>query len=812
MLLIIVFLTGFVSLVFEIIWAKVFALFFGSTVDANTLVIAAFMLGLGLGALYWGRRADSSRNPVRLLSFCLLGIGCGSAILLLLFTILKSIYQWSVRSFGQNTNILIFLLAFIFMFIPAFLTGGILPLVTRIYIRKSDKIGDEFGRLYALNTLGSIIGAGVSGYFLIRALGLNGTQMFSILIILLCVVFLFLKNGRTPDRVLKEEIATKDERSLCMELIKSKYKFIPIIAGLTGFIALGYEVVWLRALSVFLANATYTFTTILIIYLGGIFVGSYFFSKKFSNKNLIKIFIIIQVSLCFYVSITTFFLNTLPVILFPVRDIMESNFLRIFLPPLLLALILVFPPALLMGISFPLLCTLYTKINTIGKEIGMIYFTNTLGSMLGSIFAGFFILPLIGIVRGIVIIVLINLAVAICAILISKEKKFYPLGYVVPLIIICLSIVNSKRTLILPPSIYRTPTRADRVLYYKETKDGTVIVSEDRFTNIKACYVNNSAVIGTTYDAIKVVKMLGHLPFLFNPGAEDVLVIGFGVGVTTAAILEHNVRKVDCVEICPGVRKAAEYFTNFNNYVFNNQKVKFISADGRNFLFLTEKKYDVISCDPTHPGLGSGNLYTREYFLLCKEHLNENGVISQYLPLHRLSLNEFKSLIKTFVEIFPHTTVWLGHSHGILIGTNKATKIDFQRLKSIPDELLKDPYLLSVSLILDGESSQRFSKEGRVNTDDRPILEFFTPASLGRENWETNIKALLAHRTEPEKIIENIDDPIILKEYLDGQKYYINGLIYQNRGERKNMIEEFRKALKVNPHNEEIELFIKKEL
>ncbi len=803
----IIFLAGFISLIFEITWAKIFALTFGSTVDANALVIAAFMLGFGLGALYLGRRTDSSQNPIRLLSLTLLGMGGGASLMLLLSLILTPFYKWAVRSLGQTTHILIFLLAFIFMLIPTFLAGGIFPIVARVYIKESDKIGRGLGRLYALNTLGGSLGAGLSGYLLIRIFGLRATQMLSIFILLFCGILLLFKGKRT----LNESIAQKGEHIFPSGVKSEIYKSLPILAGLTGFIALGYEVLCLRALSIFLANATYTFTTILIIYLCGIFLGSHFFYKKIVGKNLINILLIIQLALLFYVLIITLFLNDLPQILFSFRDLMESGLLRIFLPPFILAFILVFPPTFLTGISFPLLCTLYTNIKKIGSGTGVIYFTNTVGGMLGSLITGFILLPLIGVIRGIIVFVLLNFALALYLIIISKEKRFLFLGLATTLIVLGLSISGFKRNLILPPSIFRTPTRSDRILYYKETKDGTVVVSEDEFTKIRACYINNSAVIGTAYDAIKVVRMLGHLPFLFNPDAQEVLVIGFGVGVTTSAILQHNIRAIDCVEICPGVREAARYFTNFNNYSFNNPKVRFIPADGRNFLLLTDKKYDIISCDPTHPGLGSGNLYTKEYFLLCKNHLNDKGVLSQYLPLHRLSLYEFKSLIKTFVEVFPHTTIWLGHSHGILIGSNKRPLIDFKVLESIPDILLEDPYLLSVSLILDSEMSKEFSVDGTVNIDDRPFLEFFTPASLSQRNWEDNIKALLAHRIEPERVINNIANLDKLREYLAGQRYFIEGLIHQNRGERGNMIEEFKKALRVNPQNEEIKLFLKME-
>jgi len=800
----------------EIIWARILSLVFGSTIDANTVIISAFMLGLGLGGIYLGKRADSVKDPVGLLTLIQFGTGLGSLIILLIFPLLPRIYSFIVKILGGGSSILIFILSFVLMLIPTFLMGGTLPLISKIYIKERQKIAIGFSQLYALNTLGGVIGAGIVGYFLIRAIGIRSSQLLAILINLGCGFFLL--GRRIPLRLktnlVKDSINSGDFRNNPdSNYFLSYNRFYPLIAGLIGFVSLGYEIFWIRTLSIFLANASYTFTTILIIYLLGIVSGSFFFYKRLSKLNQIKLLFVAQIATGCYVLITAFFLNNLPGLLFPIRSILEKPFYRIFLTPGLLSFLIVFIPTFLMGITFPLLCTIWTKnLDILGNGIGRIYFANTVGSVTGSLGVGFLLLPLFGVVRGIILFALLNLIIGVLIVKVEKQKKNLKFGYLLSGIMVILSIFGMKNNLILPPSIYRSPERADRVLYYKETKDGTVIVNEDRNTGVKTCYVNNSAVIGSTYDAIKVVKMMGHLPFLFNPKAKDVLVIGFGVGVTTSAIARHNVREIDCVEICPGVREASKYFSNINDFIFNNPKVKFIPGDGRNFLQLTDKKYDIISCDPTHPSLGSGNLYTKEYFLLCKGHLKENGVVCQYLPLHRLSIIEFKSLVKTFASVFSYTTIWLGYSHGILIGTENFKKIDFPSLKVLPDDLLKDPYWLAVSLILDREKSIQFSQEAEINTDDRPLVEFFTPVSLRRENWELIIRSLLALRIEPEKAIENIENLEKLKRYVAGQEFFISGLIYQNRSQKEKMIEEFEKALKVNPENLEIKLILENEL
>jgi spermidine synthase len=315
---------------------------------------------------------------------------------------------------------------------------------------------------------------------------------------------------------------------------------------------------------------------------------------------------------------------------------------------------------------------------------------------------------------------------------------------------------------------------------------------------------------------LKVVRLLGHLPFFVNPDADTVLVVGFGIGITSSAVAEHDVTSIDCVEICPGVKTAAKFFSRFNKNVFNDPRVKFISDDGRHYVLLTNKKYDIISCDPTHPTLGCNNLYTKEYFVSCKRLLNPGGVICQYLPLHKLSLPEFRTLIRTFSSVFPHTSVWLAHSHGILLGHNEPIQLDFaqftDQLAELADDILDDPYLIATSLILDENAVHHFTKDAGINTDDRPVLEFFTPSSLRRENWHINLIELLKYRSDITNTFADIDDLDKMSRYLKGQRLFLSSLVYKNQGDIKRSISALKAAVKVNPENNEILSILESEL
>jgi len=809
--LILFFFSGFSALIYEVVWAKLLTLTFGSTTIANAMIITLFMFGLGTGGLYFGKFVDKTKNPIRLFSFLQFGTGLFSFLILLLLPKSPFLYKTVINTLNINQSgsiFIIFICALIFMFIPTFFMGGTLPVVTYICVQEPDKLEKGVGILYGINTLGGVIGALFAGFFLIRNIGLNFTQLIAIIVnILIGISVLIFTNKVFAEKISSGSIQNSGVKKRIITEGQVLIKYIPIIAGLTGFAGLACEIFWIRALSIFLTNSTYTFTVIIAIFLAGTFIGSIIFTKISKKDNRYGILAIAQIAIGLYVVIGCLFLNQLPSVLFALQHILEIPIFRLVLPSAILSTFVVFFPTICMGISFPLICAIYSKnIKFLGNKIGRVYFTNTLGSAFGALLAGVFLLSLLGVIRGLILVALINLIIGILFTVFTEKKL---LNFVLVICTIIISFFAFQKKYILPPSIYRTPTRADRILYYKETRDGTVIVSEDRITGIRSCYVNNNAVIGTTYDAIKVVKMLGSIPFIFNPEAKDVLVIGFGVGITTSVIARYNVRQIDCVELCPGLREAAKYFTNFNNYIFNNHKVEFVSNDGRNFLLLSNKKYDIISCDPTHPILGSGNLYTKEYFLLCKNHIKEQGVVCQYLPFHKLNPDEFKSLIKTFTSVFPYTSIWLGYSHGILLGTNYAQILNFESLKNLKDDMLNDPYLVSVSYLLDNNIILNFVDRASTNTDDRPILEFFTPLSLRKENWELNIQSVFKLRADINQVIKEIDDYEKLQRYLQGQRYFINGLISQNRGNQHAMIEDFKKALEINPENQEIRLFLR---
>jgi hypothetical protein len=268
------------------------------------------------------------------------------------------------------------------------------------------------------------------------------------------------------------------------------------------------------------------------------------------------------------------------------------------------------------------------------------------------------------------------------------------------------------------------------------------------------------------------------------------------------------------VELVPELTAVAHFYAYINNNIHKDKRLNFIGDDGSHFLKTTRKKYDLISSDPTHPILGSGNIYTKEYFELCRNHLTPQGMVSQYLPLHKLRLKDLLGIIKTFHSVFPHSTLWLGHYHGILVGSIEPQNIDFQQWSSNMETTKEDmlfynnPYHIAVSLIFDDVAISQITAPYKINTDNIAYTDYFAFESLKEENMADNLQFLNENRSGIDRFFTNIPDSVLMKRFLKGNTYLTTGLFYMHQGNPNEFYRHLEKACMANPENEEYPLLI----
>lgn len=816
---VVIFLTGFTFLLYEVSWNRLLSLILGATVTASTIVLATFMAGFGTGAFFWGRLANNRRAVGPLLGALLAGVGLFSGINYFVLTkIVPGIYA-SMGAGGTSMTMVefsVFCLAVVLLFIPAFLMGGVFPLVSKLAVSSNEGMAAVLGRLYAVETLGSTIGGLLTGFVLLGALGQMRTIMVAAGVNLLLAVWLTIdpsfRLGETSGEQ-QEKSAKKSSHSLQRPALLGAF-----VCGLS---ILSLQILWMRMFRIYLTNTSYTFALVSSVAIMGLFAGSWWYSRrKRSGKDLTwKMYeTILWMMLSTGVGLALL-LNLPEILMFPFTSVMGSPVARALILPFVAALLIIFPPSLFSGFAFPLACRMYADgAGNVSRDVGLVLMVNTIGSVVGPLVAAFVLLPLLGATMSVLLIMILlgTVALVILRMRGTSGGEEYARNFLyggVALMVITVIIAPNWR--ILPPSF----SRFDRdVLYYQESVEGTLSVGRDRETRSRSkyTYINNSAVIGSSYDAVKVVKMVGHFPFLLGLDCEDVLVIGFGIGVTTSAIASHEeVKSIECVELVPGLRKAAQYYRDLNHGIVDDPRLKIIPGDGRHYLQTSPRKYDLISCDPTHPILGSGSLYTADYFEQCRNHLKPGGMVSQYLPLHKLRPEEFLGIIKTFESVFPNSTVWLGHYHAVLLGGLDPLALDFAVWEKNVQKLGKDEhfyvnaYHLAATLMLDGPTIAQLGANSAINTDDKSYTEFFNPDCLLEDNIGRNLKFLMKSRSPLESLFLNIPRPDLMARYVEGNRLLTESLFYKLERDDKRSLDFLKQAVMANPEDQEFPFLIR---
>ncbi|MEA2042541.1 MAG: fused MFS/spermidine synthase [Bacteroidota bacterium] len=808
----IVFFAGFSFLIYEVSWNRYLSLILGNTVTASTLVLAAFMGGFGLGAYFLGAKADVFIKTKRLLSIELAGIGIFSGLNFLIF---DKGFQFFFGQFSNITtaNITIFSVSFLLLLIPAFFMGGIIPAVTKLSSSNTANSDKTLAAVYSLETMGSALGGLFAGFILLGGIGQTATMWLAFFInILLAVILLF--SGKFT--ILRENKTAKPGNVNQTDTFISK-----LIVFFTGFSVLALQIIWIRVFKTYFTNTGYTFALITAWVILGLSFGSYLYRRRAAERknNAIRILrSLILLSLLALLGLAV--LSNLPEILMaPFKQFSENAYFRLLGIPVSASLIISFPVATVSGYIFPLAYDMQAdKSGHISKSIGKVLMVNTLGSVLGPLIAAFIFIPVLGVGKSVLAIAfLLFLVGGYVAVKIKDYQKIKPYRNILPGIsaLLLAGIIFSSPIQFVPPSVKLSDKK---ILSYNETTEGTIIVADRGGKGIfgKNTYVNNSSVIGSNYDAIKAVKMVGHIPFFAGLKAKKVLVIGFGIGVTTSAIASHpEVEQIDGVELVPGLVKSSSYYTDFNQNIRRDKRLNIIPGDGRHFLRLTDKTYDLISCDPTHPVLGSGNLYTQDYFQNVYDHLNPNGMTSEYLPLHKLRKKDLLGIIKTFHSVFPNSSVWLGQYHAILFGKKGKGKIDFSTWQSNiyaqpkDDFFYLDPYHTAACMVMDKELINKLPADIEINTDNLNYTEFFSFDCFDDSNLYNNLKYLSDNRCAVSQVFNNIPDEARMNQYVAGNKALTESLYYSLSGKKQPAVKALQKACLINPEDKEFPFLLK---
>ncbi len=239
-------------------------------------------------------------------------------------------------------------------------------------------------------------------------------------------------------------------------------------------------------------------------------------------------------------------------------------------------------------------------------------------------------------------------------------------------------------------------TEPGTVLYVGEGLNASVAVSE-MANGVRNFHVSGKIEASSDIHDMRLQRMLGHIPALLHARPRSVLVVGCGAGVTAGSFVHHpSVERIVICEIEPLIpRVVAQYFGNENYDVLSDPRVQVVYDDARHFILTTRERFDIITSDPIHPWVkGAATLYTREYFELCRRHLNPGGLATQWVPLYESSLAAVQSEFATFFDAFPNGTVWSNDEAGagydvVLLGGDGRSSIN---LDLVQERLSRNEY------------------------------------------------------------------------------------------------------------------------
>ena len=802
------FASGVSGLIYEILWVRQLTLVFGATVFAVSAVLAVFMAGLGLGGYLLGKVADRHADrALGLYGLLEVGIGVYALCVPMLITCWTPVYAWARGQFGMTfwgLNVLK-LFAMAAVLLPAtLLMGGTFPALIRHVVRKQGRLGQGVGLLYGVNTLGAVVGCVATAFVLVAALGVVRTLHLAVAINVaagLCALAMGRAAGSRP--------AETEEGGKCEEESPPARSSVLWLYAVCGFCALGYEALWTRMLAHVVGTDVQAFATMLTAFLLGLTVGSLAISwvgtaRRHALGWLAGIEVLVGSAALLSVPAFAFLPQLWSA---PPGETTSGQWLS-----WAQCMVVMVVPAILMGAAFPLATHAYRPaIKSLGVGVGRLYMANTLAAVLGSTIAGFVLVPTVGAQTGVCVLACVNAAAGLgFAVLASKGRArlravALSAGGIVAVTCLCIA----ARFAAAPLTLFLRPPDEFELLHYEEGVSSSVAVLRSRFdpTN-KELDVNGVPVAVTNYEDFKVQKLLVHLPLLLHPDPQEMLLIGFGTGSTAYGGSLHGGR-VTCVELERGQLGAAEFFPEMNRGILEHPRFQLFIDDGRNWLLTVPKQYDVICRDTLHPKLCQ-DLFSREFYELCRQRLGPGGLMSGILPIDLCpSEAHLKQLIRTFQSVFPHASLWyVGPQLALLVGGTDRLQIDYDRVARRYENAelradlavvdLQNPLSLLSYLLMAEDALDDYTGSGAVAVDDRPLGFWRFRQKLPREE-AIRITGSLVRLKERASVYLAEAAPPGLAAAERVAKKVMQARLYQSLGEWQTAAQHFERALAILP-------------
>ncbi len=737
--------SGFAGLGYQIVWTQQCALWLGHESAAVLAVIAAFFGGLAVGAFAFGPRIEKSRRPAWWYAGCELVIASWSLVLVLAMSPFSTwmlgltgveptpIWQWAVAFCGT-----------FFLLLPATAAmGATLPAMERMTAQLRSG-GRSIAPLYASNTFGAVIGVLATAFWLIPELGLARTAGICIrLNVLCCVVSLALFQGTSqssPNRVSRDLPAARGVLSRL---------------ALTGLLGIGYEVLVVRVLSQVEEDTVYTFAMLLAVYLVGSAAGAAAYQRWLAKARdvgrLGDRLLYTLAAACFVGTASLWAAEHVKAM---ALQAFGASMTAAIAAEAAVALVAFGPATVVMGAVFSHLSACASAGGvTFGRALGV----NTMGAAAAPLVFGVLAFSTLGPKFALILIGLGYLALT------PWRRWQTPVVWVPAAAALGLSLWA-------PPLAFIDVPDGGHVVSYEEGVMAAVSVVEDA-DGVARLRIDNRQQEGTSA-TLRVDGRQALLPVFLHPAPRRALFLGLGTGVTASSAAEVPTLQVDAVELLPEVIAASVLFTHALSDGAPNPRLHLVAADARRYVRASDRRYDVIVSDNFHPARsGSGSLYTVEHFEAVRGRLDAGGIFCQWLPLHQLDLETLRSIVQSFVSVYPDGWAMLA-SNSLetpvlgLVGRGDAGRFDVSALREhlasvvLPERLanigIEDEFALLGSFVAGPKALKRFAGNAAANTDDHPVVAYrapritYTPDSLPRDRLIALLREL---SIEPDELV-----------------------------------------------------------
>jgi spermidine synthase len=693
LLLALFFTSGFVALLYQVIWQRFLGLVSGVDLYSVTLVVAVFMLGMGLGSVAGGRLADRLQPSQLLVVFAVAELVVAACALASAPVYLGVFYKLAARTAASSP--LLAVLATSTLLVPTFCMGVTLPVLSKAVVESPREASDRIAGLYGWNTLGAAAGAWVGSAYLVRSLGYEQSLKVGAGLNILCACAAALLAWRLKSRLApaSNRMSDIEQQPVASAHVQWPWAVWPAVYATSGFIALGLEMAWFRMLGVALKSTAYTFPLLLGFYLTGVACGS-LVGRKIGSvlRRPLDWFLAAQAGIGLWAGLSV------ALLLWAVRNLEGFAVARRYLgsyepiefmfnfgdmgwPQLALYVLvpawLILPPTFLMGVSFAWLQQgTQSNLARLGRRVGFLQAANIFGSTMGVLVVGVILIDRLGTPGTLRLLTLCSagfLTLLASSVLAHRSRAMRTGAIAAGLVLAVAAAAAIPSGASFWAQFHAAPT--NRFVHVEDATGLAVITARSERFDSAVVYVNGIGQSRLPFGGDHT--FLGLVPALLHPAPRRVAIIGLGSGDTAySAGGRLETESLECIDVIGGEVETLRWFARRTTdpgttALLTDPRFRFIVGDGRRYVMQNPPTFDIIEADALRPSSAySGNLYSLEYFQLLRQRLAPGGFAVTWAPTARI--------VRTFLSVFPHVV----EISPMIVGSNDPIEFDAEVIRA----------------------------------------------------------------------------------------------------------------------------------